>query len=250
MALRRIRKSTASGPQQTDQQLRPDIPSPPPRIRRVVEESSSRQPLTTVAPPLARGEQTPPSPGARPKQQRGHARKDANGKWQPTGDYDVGFGKPPKAHQFDGTQRSPGRPKNSRSQDSYMRDELEQVRTIRIDGMPKKLKQRQLVSKLIIANALEKKSDKALSNVHDYAQRLFPDARPVEATMSPMGDMGMDEAVLRQLFAGLALGEPKEGASDPLMDLLRQPLGPEDSENDEEWGEGDWDVPGEEPVDE
>jgi len=81
-----------------------------------------------AAPTVKAPAQTTSASGtAPPKQKRGHARKDARGKWQPTGDYDVGFGKPPKAHRFDGTKPGPGRPKESRSQDSYLREELEQT---------------------------------------------------------------------------------------------------------------------------
>lgn len=188
------------------------------------------------------------------QQKRGHARKGDNGKWQPTGDYKTGFAKPPKQHQFDGSKAGPGRPKGSRSQDSYWREELDAVRTIRIDGVPTKVKSRQLLAKVTLANALEKRSEKALASANDNARRLFPDAGPAEMAVSPLGDASIDEAVLRQLFSGLALGEPKEGMNDPLFDLLREPLGPQ-ADDDEDWDDGVWDeeewnAPGEESGDE
>ena len=221
------------------------IPSPPPRVRRVVAQTCPIPvaPSSEAQVPLEQASAPP-----RPKQRRGHARKDEQGKWQPTGDYQVGFGRPPVTTRFNG-KPGPGRPKGSRSQESYMREELEQVRTIRIDGVPKKLKHRQLVAKLMVANALEKKTDKALATAHEHATRLFPEMPTSEPGRSPLGEVGFDEAVLRQFFSRLSLGEPVEGAGDPLADLLRDPLGPE-PEDDDEWNEGDWSVPGEETDDE
>ena len=199
-------------------------------------------------PPEAMLNQAPAAPA---KRRRGHAQKDERGKFLPTGDYDVGFGRPPAHTRFDGTRPGPGRPKGSRSQDSYMRDELESVREIRIDGVARKLKHRQLISKMMVAKALEKPSERALKNVHDMAVRLFPDEPRAEAPgAAPLGDATLDEMVLRHFFAGLALGEAGEEAGDPLRDLMREPLGPDPADGDE-WGEGDWSQPGEEgPEDE
>lgn len=242
MAIRAIRISVAAQPDL--QGGRPDIPSPPPRVHGLVPASSPPAVAPTVETQAALESA---SAAARLKQRRGHAIKNAQGKFMPTGK-GVGFANPPKEHRFNG-KPGPGRPKGSRSQDSYMREELEQIRTIRIDGVPKKLKHRQLVSKLMVANALEKKTDKALATAHDHAMRLFPEAQATELGRSPLGEVGFDEAVLRQFFSGLSLGEPKEGPSDPLADLLRDPLGPE-PDDDAEWNEGDWTVPGEETGDE
>lgn len=209
--------------------------SPAPHRRRRIVSAGA------VAPAPAASKPEPPEKDVKPRRRRGHARKDERGKWKPTGDYETGFCRPPLHGRFDG-KRGPGRPKGSRSQDSYWKEELNSVRTVSENGAPKKYRQRELILKLIMKGALEHKRPKDLAAVDEIARRLFPDASASEANHSPLGNAAFDQVLLQQLFEGLQLGEARPGAAAGLADaLFDQPSDDDVPGGDEQpWDDEDW----------
>ena len=114
---------------------------------------------------------------------RGHAQKDDSGKWQPTGEYEVGFGRAPADHRFKkGGAGGPGRPKGSRSHDSILREALSEKRPVRIDGRECNLPLRKLILIKTIRDAAEGKDRHARKYVLDESARLFPEAETPRAT--------------------------------------------------------------------
>lgn len=102
--------------------------------------------------------------------------KGAKERRQPTGDYTAGYCLPSAEHRFKpGNRGGPGRPKGSRSQDSFLREELDKKRKIRIEGREVTISHRQLAAKILIVQALEKKDPKLLAQVLAHGQRLFPE---------------------------------------------------------------------------
>lgn len=86
---------------------------------------------------------------------RGHATRDERGKFEPAGDYQVGFARPPAQHRFaKGNRGGPGRPKRSISHDAMLRKELAQKRPVRIDGKSQILTLRELLLKTAVKDAL------------------------------------------------------------------------------------------------
>ena len=216
-------------PATTDQQDvgRAEI-NPPPRRRRLADAPAS---------PL----QSEPEKTPLPRRRRGHATKDANGKWQPAGDYQHGFAKPPREHQFDGSKPGPGRPKGSGSQADVIRDELSAVHEITVNGVRKKVQSRQLAVKMLVKRALEKQQFKDLMALIELARQHFPELPAAEAKDPVFGMSQNDRELLAQLFAGLDLGEAIPEAGSPLSDAMlpADPAGPPD----ETWEDEDWDQP-------
>lgn len=220
-------------------QPRAEIPSPPPR-RRIVpkpQESAIKDPAKTPQHCAS------PAPSAAPpKRKRGHAQKDERGKYMPTGDYPVGFGRAPVKNQFDGSRPGPGRPKGSRSQASIEREELQKKREITENGVRIKLSHRELATKITVKNALEKQNRHDLREVMEMARRHFPEIQTNDEAALPFGNAGLDQAILAQFFASLQLGEPATDVTDPFADAAFAPGG--GTAPDAAWGEGDWAAPG------
>ena len=133
----------------------------------------------------------PPTAAAKPK--RGHALKDENGKWLPTGNYEVGFGRPPVAYQFSG-KPGPGRPRREVSHDHILRRHLEQKRKVRIDGQEKTMSVLELVIATTIKGALQGK-DKPLRELRLEIARLFP-----ETVRNENGDAARTSASAAQIL--------------------------------------------------
>lgn len=128
-------------------------------------------------------------------------------KRQPTGDYTVGYARPPVHSQFAPGNPGGGRKKGSKSQATIMRKELDAKQQVRIDGRSVKLSQRQLAMKVFMKKAFEKSDPKLLKQVLDYADKLFPEKGDDGSTASPLGDARLDQQILGDLIAGLDLGE-------------------------------------------
>lgn len=73
-----------------------------------------------------------------------------------TGDYEVGFKKPPKKHQFgkgvSGNRN--GRPKRSQNMDTLIDRELDQVITMKEGGREIRLRKREAIVKRLVNSAL------------------------------------------------------------------------------------------------
>ena len=109
-------------------------------------------------------------PLSRPK---GKAQKDENGKWQPTGDYEVGFGRPPIATQFSG-KPGPGRPKGSSSYKTVLLSHLNKRRSLTVDGRKKSVTQGEVVIMTTIRDAMEGKNRDARRQVLSAMERYMP----------------------------------------------------------------------------
>ena len=72
------------------------------------------------------------------------------------GDYDIGYGRPPKRRQFKKGQSGnrKGRPKGSRNLKTLILGELERTVTIREDGVPRKVSGRAGIAKRVLEKAL------------------------------------------------------------------------------------------------
>ena len=230
-------------------QTPPAIELPPIRYRTKTAADLAIAPATTSEPVRRRRliPVTPPAPETplelkKPKRRRGHAKKDERGKWLPTGP-GTGFASPPLDTRFDGTRKGPGRPKGSRSQSSIIKEELNAKRVVNENGKRKKYSNRHLATKLLLNEALDKKKFKDLETVVELAAKHFPEQQSGAPTQSPLGHPELDQEILRQLFAGMQLGEPMPGAIDPLGDALLPPGAP-GHEPEQAWeGEEDWDAP-------
>ena len=130
-------------------------------------------------------EVTVPASASPAPRTRGHAQKDDSGKWQPTGEYEVGFSRAPPDHRFKkGGAGGPGRPKGSRSHDSILREALSEKRPVRIDGRECNLPLRKLILMKTVKDAAEGKDRHARKYVLDESARLFPEREAARATKS------------------------------------------------------------------
>lgn len=186
---------------------------------------------------------------ARPARRRGVANQDENGKWQPAGDYEVGFAKPPVKHQFKADNPGgPGRPKGSRSQDSIEREKLNCKQLVTIGGRTKKVPRRELAVDIYHKKALEERDPRMLAHLIDRAGHLFPDTAADSVQRSVLGDSGLDEMVLKAFFASLAMGEANPENPDPMgsgteiADFTGANL-------TGGWSEGDWTASDDRPED-
>lgn len=177
-----------------------------------------------------------------PPKRRRHARKDARGKWQPTGDYEKGFCRPPAEHRFPkGNPGGPGRPKKQKItwDGVFTKRAIEKMR-VGVDGTPQQMSRLEAFAMRLTNDALSGKSS-AQKLMFAELQRLFAPAADNEQA-SPLASGRMDELILRQFFSGFTLGEPAEGTFDPLTDALQSPLAA-GGEADPGWDEGNWDDP-------
>ena len=152
-------------------------------IKRAREAAAAEQRRVTEQAAASECELTMPATANSIPRIRGHAQKDDSGKWQPTGEYEVGFGRPPADHRFKkGGAGGPGRPKGSRSHDSILREALSEKRPVRIDGQERNLPLRKLVVLKTVKDAAEGTDRHARKYVLDESARLFPEAEIARAT--------------------------------------------------------------------
>lgn len=182
-----------------------------------------------------------PEAAPKPKQRRGHARRDKDGKFMPTGDYPVGFASPPIQHRFDGTQKSPGRPKGARSQESYEREAFDRQMSLTINGVTRKMPKRQIAVELAVKAALANPDKAVMEKALDRAKLLYPERAKDEAVLSPLGNAGLDHMVIQQFVARLSLGEPDPAASElPGEPGTDAPPASLDDGAQSAWDEGNW----------
>ena len=117
----------------------------------------------------------PAAPLVNPRtRRRGHAVRDASGKWQPTGE-GVGWCNPPVATRFQkGNLGGPGRPKGSVSHDTLLKKHLGQKFSVRIGGTEQKLATNELVIMTTVKAAAEGKDREARKYVLLESARIFP----------------------------------------------------------------------------
>jgi hypothetical protein len=72
-------------------------------------------------------------------------------------DYDVGYGKPPKASRFQPGQsgNSRGRPKGSKNGNSLLEQTLDEIVTLNEGGVAKRMTKREAFFKALVARALK-----------------------------------------------------------------------------------------------
>ena len=122
--------------------------------------------------------------------------KDENGKWQPTGDYEVGFGRPPVASRFSG-KPGPGRPKGLVSYDGLVTKHLGKKRRVRIEGREKSITQAELIVMKTVNDAVEGKNRDARKQVFIDMARVMP-AETREALRSPQDYNEADRLTLEE----------------------------------------------------
>jgi hypothetical protein len=121
---------------------------------------------------------------------RSRAIKDETGKWQATGDYEVGFGRPPKATQFNG-KPGPGRPKGTVSFDKLLRKHLTQKRNVRINGGERQVTNAELIIMTLVKDAVEGKDRGARKfALAEMARTLVP----AEAGTRPLDQQHLNES--------------------------------------------------------
>ncbi len=169
-------------------------------------------------------------------------RRSKHEKRKPTGDYPVGYARPPVEYQFKG-KPGPGRPSGSLSHDTILRRNLAQSRKVKIDGKVKAMPMREYLIMTQIKLAAEGKLP-ALKGLLAESARLYPestDAQPAAPTAYPLGDGTSDGRILRELIGMLSIGEPNPESSDPWSDMAVMG-GDEDGDTSPvgAWAEGDW----------
>ena len=148
-----------------------------------------------------------------PKRKRGHAIKDEQGKFLPTGE-GPGFANPPKEHQFrKGGSGGPGRPRGSVSFDTLIRKHLTKKRRVRVDGKDRVVTTGELIVMATMKDAAEGKSRDARKYVLGEMARTLPtqvDSQTVgarELNASDALSLAEYEAELRrQLLAEIQAG--------------------------------------------
>lgn len=107
----------------------------------------------------------------------------------------VGYGNPPRQHQFKaGASGNPrGRPRGAKGLRAELKAELDEFVTITSDGKPKRIRKRRLVIKALAAKAAKGNvaaADKLLSLV--IQAEGFEDQRPVKRTLSETDQLVLD----------------------------------------------------------
>lgn len=111
------------------------------------------------------------------------------------GDYDVGYGRPPRKNQFQpGKSGNPkGRPRGALGLKAELKAELDEMVTITVDGKPKRIRKRRLVIKALAAKAAKGNvaaADKLLSLV--IQAEGFEDQRPAVRPLTETDMMILD----------------------------------------------------------
>jgi hypothetical protein len=127
------------------------------------------------------------------------------------GNYDVGYGKPPKSGQFKKGKsgNSKGRPKGARGLKADLKAELSEVVTITENGKSRKFSKQQLVIKQLMNKAL--KSDiRALSKLLDLNISILGvegEAKKGPVSLSMSDQAILDNYVKSQIEEGIANDE-------------------------------------------
>jgi hypothetical protein len=128
--------------------------------------------LTPVEPPEPQPAETPPLLEPQ-KRRRGHAVRNAAGKWQPTGP--DGFANPPEDNKFKkNCAPGPGRPKGSHTHDTLLKRQLEKKRKVRLEGKDRSITTRELLLATTVKDAVEGKDRNARKYLLAEMQRLYP----------------------------------------------------------------------------
>jgi hypothetical protein len=128
------------------------------------------------------------------------------------GNHDVGFGRPPKDYQFKpGQSGNPkGRPKGSKSFNTYFDEELGQRVTLNENGTPRRMSKKQVLAKQLVNKALGT-DPKVTGLVLDHIRRTEGPAeqQPVTRAFAPE-----DEAVISTIVQRLRSStEPEPDSS-------------------------------------
>ena len=93
-----------------------------------------------------------------------------------SGDYEVGYGKPPVSTRFKpGRSGNPkGRPRGSKGFNALMRRALSETILVREDGQLRQMSRREVIIMSWIARAL-KGNDRAIERLIPFMQQLYPD---------------------------------------------------------------------------
>lgn len=190
MAIRRIRKPDTNGPS----------PAPESTHSRSAEQTDKLTENGTKPSPAVSVHKAPNNPGTKKKRQA-------------TGDYPVGYCRPPIEHQFNG-KPGPGRPKGAVSQDKLMRKHLSQKRKVKVDGKELKVSMRELLIITTIKHALAGK--KELGGLLSEAFRLFPDGESIQNVAVEGGTpSAVDQQILDEFFSKFEFGQPDMKGSPP-----------------------------------
>lgn len=128
-------------------------------------------------------------------------------KREPTGDYLVGNCRTPEHSRFKaGNPGGPGRPRKSRNHDTIVKEQLEEKRTLTIDGKVKSLSQREILLKMLMKAAMGGDL-RAIKMLLDEAARLYPEPSPPAQAGDSAGE---DAAIVDAFIASLTIGEPAE----------------------------------------
>lgn len=122
--------------------------------------------------------------------------------------YQVGFGKPPKEHQFrPGQSGNPkGRPKDARNLATDLKEELEEKIVVTEGGRQKEMSKQRAMVKTLVAKALkgDTRAAQTLITLKLGVEQAESD-RPGEEILP-----ADDKALLEQFFAHRAAQSPKE----------------------------------------
>ena len=142
-------------------------------------------------------------------------------KKNPTGDYEVGYGKPPKSGQIKkGERRNPkGRPKGSKNLKTDLLDELGEMMRVREGGRERRISKQRALIKTQVARALNG-NDRAASKVIDLYLKVI----------------GIEDAAAD---ADLSLTEDEREVLEKLGERLRRRAGRRAPETDGEEAEDD-----------
>lgn len=183
---------------------------------RIVYPSGSRSGIAVSDGATVPVTTAPPAPILEPplKRMRGHAIKNEEGKFMPTGE-GPGFANPPKEHQFrKGGSGGPGRPRGSVSYDTLVRKHLTTKRRVRIEGVDRQVSTAELILMTTIKDAAEGKGRDARKYILAEIARAFPTQEdrqsigPRELNASDALSLAEYEAELRrQLLAEILAGK-------------------------------------------
>lgn len=125
-----------------------------------------------------------------------------------------------------------------------MREELNRKVTVTVEGNRRKMPKRELAFQMLVNKSFESRDPKLLAQLIAQAQQLFPEAVRREEETLPLGNGSFDEQILRELFAGLSMGEPAPLGNEPSVELDSDEHPDDMSGFSETWDEGDWNEPG------
>lgn len=138
-------------------------PRPRPDTSNDVDQDASpprrRPPPRPVSEPPTRKQASGKSGSKSKTPTRSNANSSAEASRSPNSDggYEVGYGKPPKATQFrKGKSGNPnGRPKRSRNTSTLVKEALDEIVTVSINGISRRLTKREVVSQRVVEKAMK-----------------------------------------------------------------------------------------------